>query len=129
MEKKRYEKPAVGQYKSISELPEHLRQQLEKTDLGVIIVDRDLRCVHVSDSFAAELGYKPSELRGRPVVEFTVEETMDVEFFRKALLELGIAQGLLLFKSRDGRKVLVRYRASKQGAGYFANFERVPFAA
>jgi PAS domain S-box-containing protein len=129
MEKKRYEKPTVRQYKSISELPEHLRQRLEKTDLGVIIIDSDLRCVHVSDSFAAELGYEPSELRGKPVVEFTVDETMDVEFFRKALLELGTVQGLLLFKSRDGRKVLVRYQASKQGAGYFANIARVPLAA
>lgn len=114
---------------SIAELPEHLRQRLENTGLGIILIHCELRYVHVSDSFAAMLGYKPSELIGKPVEEVVVEQTMDTDFFRKALLELENVQGLLLLKSLSGSKVLVRYRASKQGTGFFANIERVPLAA
>jgi PAS domain S-box-containing protein len=128
MEKKKYEKPTVTQYKSFSDLPEHLRKILA-TDLRVV-VDREMRYVQVSASFAAMLGYRPSELVGKPVEEVTVERTVDIAAFRTALLELGTIQGLWLLKTRNGDKVLVRFQAAKEHSGDLsAHFERIPFAA
>jgi PAS domain S-box-containing protein len=128
MEKDKYEKPIITQYKSFSDLPERLKEKLA-TDLTVV-VDRELRYVQVSISFALMLGYRPLELVGKPVEEVTVEQTVDITAFRKALLELGRMQGLWLLSTRNGDKVLVRFRAVKEHSGVFsAHVERIPLAA
>ena len=113
--KKPYQSPELRKYNDLRELPAHLKSAAQEILLEVgaltTIMDRERRLVSVSEAFARTLGYRTMELIGRPIDDFTVPNTIDIEFVFNAFFKLGEMDGIWIFQHRDGRKVVAHYRA------------------
>jgi PAS domain S-box-containing protein len=119
--KRAYESPAVNKYRHLRDLPVHQRAAAEELlrDVNELatILDKDRRWVSVTESFARLLGYRTMDMIGKRIDEFTVEQSIDVEFVFESFARLGEMEGLWMFKHRDGHSVLMRYHA-RMAAGY-----------
>jgi PAS domain S-box-containing protein len=131
--KKLYIPPAIKKYSSVSDLPAHLREGIadliECAPALTVVVDDERRYQSVSPGFAGLLGYDPQELQGKRIDDVTAPGTIDIEFVFDALSKLGEMDGLWVFESRDGKKVLFHYRARRMKDHLsYAELEPLPLA-
>ncbi len=112
-----YIPPAIREYSSISDVPEHLREgiadMIKCAPALAVVIDDERRYQSVSPRFASLLGYDPEELHGKRIDDITARGTIDIEFVFNVFLKLGEMDGLWVFECRDGRKVLFHYRARR----------------
>jgi len=117
MSKKPYVPPTVSKYRSIEQLPSHLRsvamEMLGEQYSFTVIIDEQRRYKSVPAEFASLLGYSPEEMIGMRIDDFTPSDTVDVESIFREFLEIGSREGFWLFTSRKGKPLLVTYRAKR----------------
>lgn len=123
--KRPYSPPKLTKYESMSDLPEHLREELEGKLF--VVFNRDRTYLLVSDAFAQMLGYDARELVGKRVDDITPQNVVNIELAFRALLEMEEMGGLWLLKHRTGRNLLVRYHAHRGPDFLYADIEPVPF--
>src|SRR6185369_3525992 len=125
--KKRYQPPRVTKYASVRDLPAHLKQPAEELliEAGTLttVVDKERRFISVSEGFAKTLGYRIMDLIGRRIDDFTAPGSIDIEFVFGAFRKLGEMDGIWIFQHREGRKVVVHYRARLREDHSFAEIE------
>jgi len=87
------------------------------------VVDKERRFISVSEGFAKTLGYRIMDLIGRRIDDFTAPGSIDIEFVFGAFRKLGEMDGIWIFQHREGRKVVVHYRARLREDHSFAEIE------
>ncbi len=115
-EKKPYTTPVIKKYSRIEDMPSSQRpiaKILLQEAVGEYdsIIDRERRWVSLSEDFAALLGYRVMDLVGRKIDDLTVPESTDLDFAFKVFFQIGTMDRVLIFLHREGKKVVVRYRA------------------
>lgn len=76
-----------------------------------LVVDGDRRYTEVSDSFCNLVGYQRKDVVGKRYDDFTAPSTSNILAIFKLFSKLGYMQGLWMFVSREGTRILVRYEA------------------
>ena len=76
-----------------------------------VVVDGDRRYIEVSDTFCSLVGYQRKDVVGKRCDDFTAPSTSDIPAIFKLFSKLGYMQGLWMFVSREGTRILVRYEA------------------
>jgi PAS domain S-box-containing protein len=131
--KRPYIAPTVTKYETINELPIKLRPAAEEIlsarPMLKVIVDENRRNVSVSEEFAHLLGYTSRDLVGKPIDDITANGTIDIDFIFRISRRFGEMQGLWLFESRDGQKLLCSYRARRSDSELTAEFVPLLVAA
>ena len=71
----------------------------EQSEIGMTVVDRDLRYTHVNEAFGVFHGRRPSEIEGRTIAESLPEYAAFIEPSTRSVLETGepvIASGVVV---------------------------------
>jgi PAS domain S-box-containing protein len=76
-----------------------------------VVVDRDRKYVHVSESFSELVGYKREELIGKCYDHITAPNTTDIPTAHRLFFKLGYMHGLWMLVHRTGYRILIRYEA------------------
>jgi PAS domain-containing protein len=92
------------------------------------VVNSDRQWVSVSDAFSKFLGYEQGEMIGKSVDDFTVPNSVDIEFVFNALFRLGEMDGLWALRHRSGESLVVHYRARLSGGLSYAEIRPVQSA-
>jgi PAS domain S-box-containing protein len=90
------------------------RKMLSDLPVGIYVLDRDDRIMHVNDSFAELFGYQSaSELLGKHIREFYADR-YEAEQFRETLeLEGELRDYIVQVRRQTGERLLVRVSATK----------------
>jgi transcriptional regulator with XRE-family HTH domain len=97
--------------------PVSLREKIRETGERAVrpeyrvVVDEDRRYTEVSDSFCNLVGYERKDVVGKRYDDFTAPNTSDIPAILTLFSKLGYMQGLWIFVSREGTRILVRYEA------------------
>ena len=133
MPKKKYISPKVTKFNSIDQLPAHLHsvasQMLAEQSKFVVTIDEQRRYVSVPEEFASLLGYSSGEIIGLKIDDLTPEGMVDVDAIFREFLRSGKREGFWLFTSRNGRRLLVTYRAKKENSTIEAEYVPLFLAA
>jgi PAS domain-containing protein len=92
------------------------------------VVNSDRQWVSVTDAFASFLGYEQAEMIGKLVDDFTVPNSVDIEFVFDALFHLGEMDGLWAFRHCSGESLVVHYRARLSAGLSYADVRPVQSA-
>jgi PAS domain S-box-containing protein len=128
-----YTSSTMTRYETIDDLPAKLRpiaeEILSAQPTLKVTVDEHRRNVSVSEEFAHLLGYTSGDLVGKPIDDITANGTVDIDFIFRISRRFGEMQGLWLFESRDGQKLLCSYRARRSDSELTAEFTPLLVAA
>jgi PAS domain S-box-containing protein len=127
--KRPYTSPKTERFSSADQLTQHLqpvvRDLLSEGKELTTVLDKDRRWVSVSEGFANMLGYRVMDLIGRRIDDITVPGSIDIDFVFDAYSRLREMDGVWVFRHRDGRSVVVHYRAHLTETYSYAKLEQL----
>jgi hypothetical protein len=133
MQKKTYAAPTMTRYGSVAEMPAHLKSCvldiLAAQVTFSVTIDDERRYVAVPEEFGKLLGYEAKEIIGKSVDDLTPSGVIDVESVHQEFLRLGELHGFWVFAGHDGKKLLIRFYATKGKAGIDAQYTPLFIAA